>query len=140
MAVTPTPAYAQGIITNSIQFVNATGTATQTLYTGDTNGTIISGIWATSTDTADRNSIIYLNTGAGDYQLFLIPVPLRSGDIQTVTTLDALNSFLLAGPPLSTNGIKKELWLKSGDLLRVSLPVAVTAAKVINFFVMGSKL
>lgn len=105
--------------------VNADSTNLKTLITADADGTRVRSISITSDDTSDRNVKLWITSGGTDYLLGLIPVVDGAGSNGTDAAVDGLNPTYL--PWLKDNC----LIMKTGEVLKVSVAVAVTAGKFI---------
>jgi hypothetical protein len=120
--------------------LNATGTATVTVFTAGGADAILSGLGASSTDTVDRTVNLYINVGgAGTDRLFAtILIPLNSGNSATIPAVDLLHA-VSGGLPLvpwtAYDAYGSKVWkLKAGTTIKAAAVVTVTSGKTIAFF------
>ena len=117
-----------------VQFLQGTDTAGtyKTLYTAGTNGSKITGMFATSGDTAAAHLITcqIVNT-AVKYGGVAVNVPLNSGMATGVPPVNLMNTANWPGLPLDGNG-NPYFTLVSGDTLQCTYATALTAATFAN--------
>lgn len=136
MAVTSTPIYPQTIISTIVQLTNSSGTSASTLVTAGTNGTKIESIIVSSTDTSNRDLVININISSTNYQIAMVQIPLTSGTVNNVTSVNILGNAQIPGIARDSNG-NAYLYLASGTLLTVAAGSTITSGKVINIFAQG---
>lgn len=139
MTTTPLPVYAQAINTGVIVINNGTAQSYVTGLTAGTNGTIVTGISVTSTDTSARDVTINITRSATNYQVTQVSIPITAGTLNSAPTIGILTSSQIAGLPIDGNG-NPMIYLMSGDTLTFNAPVTVTSGKQITFFVTGKNL
>lgn len=125
-----------GANNNSVTIVNADGTSLKTLFTAGANDSDVKSIVATSSDTVQRNLSVYVTRGGTDYLLGTVPIYALSGTDGAATTIDVFTNAFLTGLLIDNVG-KYYMSLKSGDVLKVGVIVAVTAAKTITVSAFG---
>lgn len=137
MAVTATPIFAQTIKSWATQFVNATSTTKTLIAAGGTNGSQITSLTLTSTDTAIMNMLFFLYDGTTYHQLMEINIPANSGNGSNATPpIDAFRSAYCPGLQLDAMG-NKVLNIPNGWSLYGSMVTAVTAAKAVEAIAQG---
>ena len=105
-----------------------------TCFTAGTHGAICESIVISTDDTAAVNVWLYIYRGTTVIPLGIVNVPLRSGDLGTVSNVDALagSGISLIGLPVNAQG-KRYIPLEGGDLIKFAVLANMTAAK--NLFV-----
>lgn len=121
---------------------NATWTLTagvlKTLYTGQTNDSVVKAINVASFDSAARIMTLWLCNAAGTVNSFIgaVNIPATAGTGSgTTASIDLLGGTLMPSLPYDANG-KRVLPIPAGWVLKASVP-AVTAAKLITVQVMA---
>lgn len=125
MAMNTSPAFTHTVNNGVSTIVNADSTNLKTLVTADADGTCVRAISITSDDTSDRNIKLWITSGGTDYLIGNIPVVDGAGSNGTDPAVDGMNTTYL---PWIKNGV---IVLESGEVLKASVAVAVTAAKCI---------
>lgn len=115
-------------ITQALQLTSGSGTAVNTLLSAGANYKFVIGIFVASTDTVARVVDLYIETGSGDLVFGSVSVPAGQG----TGGLPALE-ILLPMLPTTWDGLP----LSQSGFIRVSLEVALTAGKVMNFLLVG---
>ena len=112
-AVTATPVFVQTPKLGAVQIVNANGTTPQSLYACGANGSKITGIFASTTDTAADTVQLSLLRSATTYIVNTVSVPAGSG-----TTAAAAPTPLMSftGLPLDADG-NPYFYCQSGDTI-----------------------
>lgn len=132
MAANTSPIFYGSAKTAAVQIANADGTTKKTLLTAGSNGCIVLGIEATTTDSAVNDVGLYVQlAGAGTvYPIGGKRVAIGAGDA-TAANPTAAVSLLDVGqlPFLLPDG---SLQLASGDVLQVGVQAAVTSAKTLT--------
>lgn len=137
MAVTATPIFPQAF-KNAVQTIAPADTSTvKTLITAGTNGTKVQAILATSTDTSARDLALYLTISATNYLLGTVAIPLTSGSVNSVVTVDVLHAAQIPGLPFDGNG-NHVLFLAPGSSLSIATLTTVTAAKLVTVVAQGA--
>jgi hypothetical protein len=142
MAVTATPVFSQAINCTPVTIVNATAQTYQTAFTAGSNGSIITGMIVSSTDTSNRDITINITRSATNYQLTQVSIPLTAGTVNSVPAVSIFGTSgqaQLPGLEQDANG-NAIIRLKSGDTLTINAPVTVTSGKTITAFVYGEDL
>lgn len=112
------------------------GTLSATVATGATNGTKISSLTATSTDTTAQTITVEIIRSAVTYILLVVQIPIGAGTTNAVPGLNLLQASLIPGLPVDLQG-NPYIHLESGDALTVTAG-AVTSAKAISFNTVGA--
>ena len=131
MAVTATPIYPQTVRNAVVSFANADGTTLKTLIAGGTDGTLVSAITVSSTDTATRDLKLWLTVSGTDYLLNTTQIPLSSGNTNAVPPVDILRATMAPGLAYDAMG-NRVLHVANGSTLRASMGAAVTAATTVS--------
>lgn len=134
MAVTATPIYPQTVKNAVVSFVNADGTTVKTVLAGGTNGTQITAITVSSTDSANRDIKFWLTVGGTDYLLCTVQIPINSGNTNAIAPVDIFRSTMVPGLAFDALG-NRVLHLSSTSTLRASMGSAVTAATTVSVVV-----
>jgi hypothetical protein len=114
--------------TGAMPMDDTTPTTLETVFTAGLYGGRIDGLWASSTDTVDREvEFTVSETGCSDFILGTVTVPAGAGS----PGVPLLNCFLALG---FTQG---ELILTQQGQLESRLPVVLTAAKTLTVFAVG---
>jgi hypothetical protein len=114
-----------------VQINNAAGQAQQTVYTAGANGSKVSSLLATSSDTSSRDVQISLTNGGTSYPLGTVAVPAGAGNSSSVTSANLLDPTRLLGLACDSDG-NPFLHLVSGDTLTVAALSTVTSGKLIT--------
>lgn len=115
------------------QIANADGTTAKTVVTAGAEGSKVVALYASSTDTSNRDVMVAIVRSGTIYPLAIIQVPLNAGNANNVPTVDLLNSTNFPEGLFAVDGDgQKYLFLQNGDTLTVAAPVAVTATKTIS--------
>lgn len=131
MANSNVPMFIQTINPGFQQILPADTTTLKTVLTGGANGSRVSGITITSTDTVTRDVQLWVTRSATNYLIGTVNLPINAGNINSATSVAALSSGQILGLPVDSNG-NSYIDLKSGDVLAVAALTTVTAAKVIS--------
>lgn len=136
MAVTNTPIYPQTIKNYVVQILPADTTTNKVIATGATNGTRLTSVNISSTDTANRDVSIYLTVSGTSYLLTTIRLTAGVGNGVTTASIDLLRNAQLPSLGWDANG-NKEFILQSGATLDIACTTTVTAAKAIAVVAQG---
>lgn len=121
----------KNIVTAAKRIVNADGTALLTVYTASADDAQVNGLIITSTDSATRIVRVILTKSGVDYILGAASVAANSGANGTATSIDFFNTGITPGFPHNHSGTPN-LPMQAGDVLKVAVTTAVTAATDIN--------
>jgi hypothetical protein len=130
MSLSNLPFFPQSINTVEQTIVNSDGQTVKTILTAGTNGSKVSMLQATSTDTTARDVILYITISATNYQLGQISLPITAGAVNSTPTVNLLNSSQLQ-LPVDANG-NPFIYLGNGASLSVNAPVTITSAKTVT--------
>lgn len=128
MAANLDPLFAVNANISGFQFLNATSTTEETLFTAGTNGSKVRSISVCSSDTSAQDLAIFINNGTTDFYLGNIHVTIGAG-FTTVAKLEGITILMPTGVPY--------IWLPTGYLLKGKMVAAVTSAKEIDVLVIG---
>ncbi len=121
MAMNITPTFPESVNNAILEIENADGTTTQDLIAGGEDGTKITQILASSSDTADKDLFIYKTDGTAVMPLGRITIPDGSGLNGTDGFVDLLSELELAS-----------IWLEDATWkIQIAAQAAVTAATTI---------
>lgn len=137
MAISHQAVFAQTPKITPASLVNADGTGKKTLHTAGANGSKVVAVCATSTDTVARIAQLWLTRSATSYLLGSVNIPIASGSDGSAAAVNLLLSTMIPGLPIDNDG-QRYLHLESGDTFQVSVTVAVTAAKEVDFLCIGA--
>lgn len=115
-----------------VTFANVDGTTLKTLYTVPADDANLLQLSITSSDTAARDLMLYINVGGTDILIGHIDIPASAGSNGIVVAVDGLNNALPALVDDTT--INKYLPLKGGTILKAGMLSAVTTATQINVY------
>jgi hypothetical protein len=139
VAVTPTGAYAQTINNTVAQIANADAQTKKTIFTPGANGSRLTAILISSTDTVARDIVLGVTISAVNYDLAIVSIPAQAGTLDTVPTVSFLTSSQFPGLCFDAFG-NRYLDLKNGTTVYAYAPVTLTAAKLVNIFTYGGDL
>jgi len=123
--------FTQNIKLAATTIVNADSTNKKTVFTAGANDAVVKSLHAISDDSAAKVVNIYVNDGSTDIYIGAVNVPITSGTTGAIAAVDLLNGTLFPNLPYDANG-KRVLPLPGGYIVKVSVQVAVTAAKTIT--------
>ena len=133
-----TPTFVSAINTVPVQILPADTTTQKSLIAGGTNGTKVTSLQASSTETALAHVVeVSILRGGTNSLLAAVNVPVNSGFDGTTPAVDLLNSTIMPGLPVDNDG-QHYLFLKSGDTLQVKAQVTVNTGKALNFYNLGA--
>ena len=110
-------------------------TNTAAIYTGATTyGSMVTALLCSTDDTTAGNAYIFIYNGSSVRPLGIVNIPIQSGDLSTVAAVDLLNGsgVTLVGLPRDAQG-KQYIMLDDGEVLKVGMKAAPTAAKTFHF-------
>lgn len=131
MALVFQPPFIQDAKITPSAFAATAANTKQTVCTAGADGTKVTALIATSTDTSDRVAQVWLTRAAVSYLIASTNVPTLSGTNGSAASVNLLGSTLLPGLPVDNDG-QRYLFLVSGDTLQVSFTTSITAAKEID--------
>jgi len=127
-----TPFFVSNPHITPVAFTNSDSANTKkTIHTAGNNGSIITGINASSTDTVARVAQIWLTRSATSYLIASFNVPAASGTDGTTPAASLMNQSLLPFLPIDNDG-QPYFFLESGDTLQVSFTAQVASGKEID--------
>lgn len=134
-----TPKTGVGILNAATAGAMASTTNSVTIFTAGSNGSIIDGLVANTTDTAAVNLFIFIvgSDGTTVKPLFQVNVPLSSGNLASILNVDCLLSTISNGTLIDPNG-KRFIRLGASETLRVSVVANMTAGKFCYVTAMGA--
>lgn len=131
-AVTATPVFVQTPRAYKVQLSNATGTTLTTLTAGGASGTKVTGLWATSTDTASNTIIVSIQrTGPVNFVQATITLPANSGNTAGTPAVNLMAAGVWPGLPVDSDG-NPYFILESTDTLQVAVGTTITATKLVS--------
>lgn len=131
--MTATPVFPQSIKNGQVQILPADTTTLKTIYTAAANGSVVSSILMSSTDTANKDVQFYVTIGGTDYLLATIQCPLNSGFTNALPLVSVLDHANFAQQIIDAHG-NRCLYLASGSVLKAKALSTVTTAKAISLF------
>lgn len=129
MAVKSTPVIVQTPKHGVVQILPADASNLKTVATAGTNGSKLTSLMATSSDTAARDLTAGVSRSGTFYPLGTVTVAITAGQIAATGGVDVLAA--IAGLPVDNDG-QRYLFLESGDTFDVKALTTVTAAKAIS--------
>jgi len=131
--MTNTAVFPQGINDVLVQFTSADTTNEKDVFTAGGNGSKVEHIMVASTDTSDRDLLIYISVGAGDFLFGTVKIPANSGNTNLLPAVALLASSQM---PWNTDAQgNKYLYVSGGNKIRMAMGTTITAAKEVNVFV-----
>lgn len=115
-------------------------TTKKTIFTAGANDSILRALGASSTDTSNRDVVLYVNVGGAgtDRQIATLQIPLNAGNTNALQSLDIMRLLSTAGqmiPFFAYDAYGNRSWLlKAGTTIKVACTTTVTAGKEIDFF------
>jgi hypothetical protein len=138
MSVTPLPAFPQTPKSAKVQILNADASALKTIYTGGANGSKITAVIATSSDTSNRDVTIGISRSGTFFPLATITVPLTAGQAAGVSAVNLLDPTIMKGLPVDNDGQVYIYLSDATDLLQAKALTTVTTAKEIDINSFGA--
>lgn len=139
MALTATPVFVQTPKNYKVQILPADATGLKTIATGGANGTKITSLMATSSDTVARNVTWGITTGGVFFPLGTVQVPITAGQVDlTNPAVNLFNPTFLPGLPQDSDGNPYVLLSGTGDTLQIKSLTTVTAAKEVDVVAIGA--
>lgn len=138
MAITAAGSFPQKPKNWKVQILPADTTTLKTLVTGSADGSKITAVIATSSDTAARDITIGITRSGTFFPLGTITIPITAGQIAATPAMNILDISKIPGLPFDSDG-NPYIFLADGtDLLQVKALITVTAAKELDFIAVGS--
>lgn len=136
MAVTHQAIYVQAVLSKAKAVLPADSTNLVTVYTATGDGCRIDNIIIQSTDTSAKDMALYLNIGGTDYQIGMLSVLANSGNTNAIPSMALMSHSQF---PIFTqdSNLNRFILMASGDILKVKMGSAITAAKQINVIIQG---
>lgn len=138
MAITATPSLPQAPKNYKVQILPADTTTLKTVATGGANGTKISALMASSSDTAARDVTWGITTGAVFFPLGTVTIPITAGQIAATPAVNLFDLTKSPGLPIDSDGNPFIFLSSASDTLQAKSLVAVTAAKEIDLTAIGA--
>jgi hypothetical protein len=114
------------------QITNGTGTTAQTLYTGGSSGSKITGIVLTSTDTAAQTVQVAIVYSSTTYILGTVVVPAGAGTNGSIPSVNAMAPAILPGLPIDYSAKPYFLLKNASDAVSVAPLATITSGKIIS--------
>ncbi len=114
-----------------VQIANADAQAQKTVYTAGGNGSKVSSLIATSSDTSARDVQVSITNGGTSYPLGTVSVVAGAGNASGTSSVNLLDPTKLLGLAYDSDG-NPFIHLISGDTLTVSALATVTSGKLIT--------
>jgi histidinol dehydrogenase len=119
------------------QILPADTSSLKTVLTGGTNGTKVSSLMLSSSDTSARDVTIGISRSGTYYPIGTVTVPITAGQIAATPGINALAASVCPGLPVDNDG-QPYLTLQASDTLDIKSLTTVTAAKAISALADGS--
>ena len=97
-----------------------------TIYTGGTNGTKVSGLFVTNTDSATHLVTVQIKSGATSYGGCSVTIPITAGFANAIPAINMMSAANWPGLPIDAQG-NPYFFLLSGDLLVFTYATAFSA-------------
>jgi hypothetical protein len=132
----PIPTFVKQPTNGKVKIVNADGQTQKTVYTAGANGSKITALVASSTDTSGVDVQVSITNGGTSYPIGTVNVYAGAGNSGTTNAVNLLNLNNMPGLPVDSDG-QPYLLLISGDTLTLSALTTVTSAKQIAVSAIG---
>lgn len=132
MAVTSTPVCVQTPKASVQQILNADASGWKTVVTGGTNGTKVTGLMLTSTDTSSRIVQVAISRGGTHYIFGTVTVAITAGTDGTTAAVAVFSSSLIPNLPVDNDGQPYIFLSDASDTLDISSTTTVTSGKILN--------
>jgi hypothetical protein len=136
MAKTTTPFFPATLNIGQCTLVNADGTTKKTLLTAGAEGAKVVMINVASDDTATADVLLWETIGGTDYLLGMKTIPITAGFVTGTPAFNFFDGIQIPSIPIDRDG-QRYLFVPTSGILKVSVKVAVTAAKTLYFFAAG---
>lgn len=138
MTVTSTGSFPQNPKNGNVQILPADTTTLKTLYTGGTNGSKITGLIGTSSDTTARDVTWGITVSSVFYPMGTITIPVTAGQVNSVPAVNLLDLTKTPGLPLDSDGNPYIFLASASYALQVKSLTTVTTAKELDFNAIGA--
>ncbi len=119
-----------------VNFLNADGTTLKDIFIAGTNGSILRGISACTTDVSANNIQLFFYDGSTAYLLGTVRVATLSGTDGAANGINLLNSTAI--PALKTDNAGNKIFaLENGQKIQAGVLVAVTSTKTLTLVSVG---
>jgi hypothetical protein len=136
MAVTATPIYPQAVNAKQQVIVNADGTTIKALYAAGSNGSRITNINVTNTDTGAYTLQLFVQISSTDYLLGSVSIPLSAGNTNAAPTINCLNNSQMPSLPRDAQG-NPFIDLPASSTLRIATTGTVASTKTVTAVAFG---
>lgn len=136
MAVTSSPVCVQTPKAGVQQILNADASGWKTVVTGGSNGTKITALMLTSTDTSNRIVQIAVSRGGTHYIFGTVTVTAGAGTDGVTAAVAVFSSSLIPNLPIDNDGQPYVFLSNASDTLDISSTSTVTSGKIINALAM----
>jgi len=112
---------------------SSTTTNLISLVTAGSNGSRVTSLILSTTDTSANNVYLVLNAGGAGGVLSIIGqvnVPIGAGTVASTLSVDALLSTTVVGLPIDNNG-KRYIHMQASDVLYFGTIASVTSGKIL---------
>lgn len=137
MAVTSTPAMPQAPNNKCTIIQNSDSTNKITIFTAGSNGSRLDTFSVATTDTANVQLNLWLTDGTTEIELDAVVITAGYGTNATNRAVDVLS--LLSAAKADGDGVR-QMWLKSGCILKAAANAAVTSGKYAYVYCEGADL
>jgi hypothetical protein len=133
MATNKRPIFINTVVSTVIEIDNADGTAVQTVLAGGTDGSGVTNLTATTTDTSAVIAVLTMTDGSTTNVLGEVNVPAGSGTDGASPAVNLLEALDIPGAFQADGSIL----VGANATLQVNAKSAVTAAKVLSVTAAG---
>ena len=114
-----------------IQIANGDASSQKTLMTAGANGSKVTGIIFSSTDSTARNIQVSVSNGSTNFILGTVVVPITAGTDGVTPAVSFFNSALVPGYPVDNDG-QSYFFVPGANTVQISSTTTVTTAKFIT--------
>jgi hypothetical protein len=132
MAVTATPVFVQTPKVGNVQILPADASNLKTIVTGGANGTKVTSLICTSTDTSTRDVQVGITISATFYPLLTVTVAITAGTIAATAAANLFDVSKCPGLPIDSDGNPYIFLPSSSYTLQAKSLTTVTAAKELD--------
>lgn len=116
----------------AVQILPADTTSKKTLFTAGASGGRVHSVSVASDDTAAHDLQVWSSIGGTDYLVGTVSIPAGSGNTSGVPQVNVLAALVSLLDPSG-------YWvLKAAEVIKISVPVAITAAKTLHASARGA--
>jgi hypothetical protein len=137
VAVTSTPVFVQVPKNYKVQILPADASNLKTIATGGTNGSKVSAIMVTSSDTSARDVTWGITTGGTFFPLGTVTIAITAGQVNSAPAVNLMDLSKTPGMPLDGDGNPFVFLSSASDTLQIKSLTTVTAAKEIDITAIG---